>query len=189
MRAARGDIKWTKDLFAMSTLPDTGRLVTAALIWCAAVQPAAAADCVVGAYDAYHQATQRTNGPSNRTLSFKCKTYWEDEGRVRFEAKSGSGLSCSGNAEGAHSDPARMTMELFATPGASVWTENGWHITGYVVTGGEIEKRRRRDSLILFDVLVPGTSARFNYTVTSITFSKKEGKCDNVLEGALTWAD
>lgn len=173
----------------MKILPSVPALVATMLVGGAMAQPAGAVDCGVAAYDAYHRVTQVVKGPFDRTLYFGCRTNWDDKKRVRFEADPEIGLSCTGDTEGAHSDPAKMTVEWFATPGASVGTANGWHVSGYEVTGGAFEKRRRRDSLILFDVQIPGQATPFKYTVTSIMFSKKDGQCDNVVAEALNWAD
>ncbi len=172
----------------MRSLPSIPALVTTAVLCGGIAQPAGAVDCAVAAYDAYHRVTQAVKGPFNRTLHFGCRTYWDSKKRVRFEADPEIGLSCTGDTAGAHSDPAKLTVEWFATPGASMWTSNGWHITGYEVAGGAFEKRRRRDSLILFDVKVPGKATSFTYTVTSIMFSKEGGQCDNVVAEALNWA-
>ncbi len=150
---------------------------------------AVAADCAVDAYDAYVYATQKATPPFDRTLYFTCRAaHWNDAEQVRFEADAGGGLICAGSTGDTNAGPVSVTAELFATPGASIWTENGWHVTGYDLAGGPVTKIRRRDSMIAFDFEVPGHGTQFRYQVKSITFSKPGGQCGNVLAEAFGWS-
>ncbi len=143
--------------------------------------------CTVGAYETYVYATTQARPPYDRTLYFTCASGAWEHMKAEVEADPERGLICTGATSERDNEETTYRMELFATPGASINTRNGWRITDYDVGGGEITRAHRRDSLILFDFDILGQGTAFTRELRSITLSKDEGHCGNVLSEALDW--
>ena len=149
---------------------------------------ALAADCVVDAYDVYRFATTQSRMPFGKDLLFTCEVdgLGETE-QARFEADAAEGLICTGVSGAADTGPVTVRADLFAAPGTSVWTANGWHIADYETSGGPLTRRHRRDTLISFTFEVSGRGSAFRYQISSITLAKPDGGCDRALEEAFGW--